>query len=103
MLHAFIAVNREEIIRRCWAKVVTGPIPPPTEAEIDHVGVGGSTGAALHRSLLASRPLISRSLVEVRLTQGVQTREQFLVPGFIEEIASASTLEANARGVRLTA
>jgi signal transduction histidine kinase len=37
----------------------------------------------------------------VRLTQGIQNREQLLVAGFIDEIASASTLDANARGVRL--
>ena len=36
MLHEFIAVNREEIIRRCRAKVATRSVPPPTEAEIDH-------------------------------------------------------------------
>jgi signal transduction histidine kinase len=235
MLHEFIAVNRDEIIRRCRAKVATRSVPPPTEAEIDHgvpvfldqlrdalrfgqitspeigrsavkhghdlllqgftvsqvvhdygdvcqaitelavelnapisaddfrtlnrcldeaiagavtqygrdqnqsildgevargieragflahelrnllntaivafevlktgnVGVGGSTGTVLHRSLMRSRALISRSLAEVRLTQGVQNREQFLVSGFIEEIASAATLEANARGVSL--
>jgi signal transduction histidine kinase len=66
-----------------------------------NVGVGGSTGAVLHRSLLASTALISRSLAEVRLTQGVRHRERFLVAGFIDEIVSASTLDANARGVRL--
>lgn len=236
MLHEFIAVNREEIIRRCRAKVATRSVPPPTEAEIDHgvpvfldqlrdalrlgqptspeisrsaikhghelllqgftvsqvvhdygdvcqaitelavelnapistddfrtlnrclddaiagavteygrernqsgidgesvrgrerlgffahemrnlmntalmafevlrtgnVGVAGSTGTVLHRSLLASHTLISRSLAEVRLTQGVQNREQFLVSGFIEEIASAAIFEADARSVRLT-
>jgi signal transduction histidine kinase len=67
-----------------------------------NVGVGGSTGTILHRTLMASRALISRSLAEVRLTQGVQNREQFLVSGFIEEIASVATLEANARSVTLT-
>ena len=36
MLHEFIAVNREEIIRRCRAKVATRSVPPPTDAEIDH-------------------------------------------------------------------
>jgi hypothetical protein len=36
MLHEFIAENREEIIRRCRAKVATRSIPPPTEVEIDH-------------------------------------------------------------------
>jgi signal transduction histidine kinase len=68
-----------------------------------NVGVGGSTGTVLHRSLMASRALISRSLAEVRLTQGIQSREQFLLAGFIEEIAAASTLDANARGIKLTA
>jgi signal transduction histidine kinase len=67
-----------------------------------NVGVVGSTGAVLHRSLLASRALITRSLAEVRLTQGIQNPERFAVAPFIDEIASASTLEANARGVRLT-
>jgi len=236
MLHAFIAVNRPEIIRRCRAKVAARSVPPPTEAEIDHgvpvfldqlsealrlgqttspeigrsavqhghdlllqgftvsqvvhdygdicqaitelavelnapistddfrtlnrclddaiagavteygrertqsgideesaraserlgffahelrnlmntaimafevlktgnVGVAGSTGTVLHRSLIASHALIGRSLAEVRLTNGVQNLEQFLVSEFIKEIASATTLEANARGVRLT-
>jgi hypothetical protein len=36
VLHEFIAVNRDEIIQRCRAKVATRSIPPPTEVEIDH-------------------------------------------------------------------
>jgi len=67
-----------------------------------NVGVVGSTGTVLHRSLLASHALITRSLAEVRLTQGIQNPEQFGVAAFIDEIASAWTLEAKARGVRLT-
>jgi signal transduction histidine kinase len=67
-----------------------------------NVGVGGSTGSVLHRSLLASHALITRSLAEVRLTEGIQNPEQFGVAAFIDEIASASTLDANTRGVRLT-
>jgi signal transduction histidine kinase len=65
------------------------------------VGVAGSTGTVLYRSLRASHALITHSLAEVRLTQGIQNREPFLMAGFIDHIASASTLEANARGVRL--
>ena len=56
----------------------------------------------LPRSIRASHALITSSLAETRLTQGIQNREQFLGAGFIAEIASASTLDANARGVRLT-
>jgi signal transduction histidine kinase len=66
-----------------------------------NVGVGGSTGTVLHRTLRASHSLVTRSLAEVRLTQGIQNREQFRVAEFIEELSSASTLDANARGVRL--
>jgi signal transduction histidine kinase len=67
-----------------------------------NVGVAGSTGTVLHRSLLGLRALIGRSLAEVRLTQGVQNREQFLVSGFIDELAAAATLEADAKGLTLT-
>jgi len=33
VLHEFIAENRDEIIRRCRAKVPTRSIPPPTVAD----------------------------------------------------------------------
>ena len=236
MLHEFIAINRDEIIRRCRAKVAKRSVPPPTEAEIDHgvpvfldqltdalrlglattpeigrsalqhghdlllqgftvsqvvhdygdvcqavtdlavevnapisaddfrtlnrcldeaiagavteygreqnqsildgesargterlgflahelrnltnsaifafevlktgnVGVAGSTGMVLHRSLMGLRALIGRSLAETRFTEASQKREPFLVSGFIEELAATATLEANARGIRLT-
>lgn len=66
-----------------------------------NVGVSGSTGALLHRSLVGLRALISRSLAEVRLTRGVQNFEQFLLAGFIEEIGAAARLDADARGITL--
>jgi signal transduction histidine kinase len=66
------------------------------------VGVGGSTGTVLHRSLLGLTALINSSLAEVRLTEGVKNREQFLVSGFIAEIAAAAALEANAREITFT-
>ncbi len=67
-----------------------------------NVGVAGSTGAVLQRSLLGLREVTARSLDEVRLTQSVEKRERFLVSGFIEELASTATLNANARGINLT-
>jgi len=66
-----------------------------------NVGVGGSTGSVLHRSLMASRALISRSLAEIRLTEGIQHREPFPVAQFIEELAPSATLEAHSRGLEL--
>jgi hypothetical protein len=49
-----------------------------------NVGVGGSTGTVLHRSLMGARALSGRSLGEVRLIHGVQNQEQFLMSEFIE-------------------
>jgi signal transduction histidine kinase len=67
-----------------------------------NVGVAGSTGSVLHRSLMGAIGLVARSLAEVRLTQGIQSRDQFLVSEFIQELAPAATLEASARGIGLT-
>jgi len=66
-----------------------------------NVGVAGSTGAVLHRSLVGARDLIARSLAEVRLTQGVQHRQPILVSEFVEELALAARLAADARGITL--
>jgi signal transduction histidine kinase len=68
-----------------------------------NVGVAGSTGAVLQRSLSGLRALVGRSLAEVRLTQAVQNLERLSVSEFIDELAPAATLEANARGIRLIA
>ena len=61
MLHEFIAVNREEIIRRCRAKVATRPVPPPTSAAIDH---GVPTFLLLQNAFKFTRP---RSTVTLRV------------------------------------
>lgn len=66
-----------------------------------NVGVAGSTGGVLHRSLLGLRSLVGQSLAGVRVTQGVQTQEPILLSGFIEEIGAAATIDAHARGLRL--
>jgi signal transduction histidine kinase len=66
-----------------------------------NVGVAGSTGTVLHRSLMGLRALIGRSLTESRLTQATQHPEPFPVSGFIEELSAAAILEANAHGIRL--
>lgn len=67
-----------------------------------NVGVAGSTGGVLYRSLTGLRTLVGRSLAEVRLTQGVQNIEPLAVAGFIEEVAAAAALEAHVRGITLT-
>ena len=65
------------------------------------VGVSGSTGKVLHRSLLGARNLVARSLAEVRLTQVAENRERFLISDFIDELVSAATMEADARNITL--
>jgi len=67
-----------------------------------NVGVGGSTGAILYGSLMATNDLITRSLAEVRLTQGVHNRQPILITEFIEETAAAARLHADLRGIELT-
>ena len=67
-----------------------------------NVGVSGSTGTVLHRSLTGLGALIGRSMEEVRLSHGVRNQERFLVSGFIDELAAAARLMANERGTALT-
>ena len=65
------------------------------------VGVSGSTGAVLNRSLLGLRDLVAHSLDEVRMTSGVVKTEPIAVSEFIDEIAAAATLAARARDLTL--
>jgi signal transduction histidine kinase len=67
-----------------------------------NVGLGGSTGAVLQRSLTGLRTLVGRSIAEVRLTENIQNKETFSLEGFIEEIGASAVMEAVSRGVTLT-
>lgn len=69
--------------------------------KIDQVGVAGSAGAVLNRSLISLRDLIARALDEVRVTRAVN-RTRILVSEFIDDVATAARLVANARGIALT-
>src|SRR5579862_5454355 len=64
-----------------------------------NVGVGGSTGAVLNRSLLALRDLVARSLDEVRLTKAAQNRKRLLLARFILEVGAGARLDAETRGL----
>lgn len=66
-----------------------------------NVGVGGSTGAVLQRSLMGLRTLVGRSLAELRLTEGIQNREPISLNGLLDEIGLGATLEATTRGIKL--
>jgi signal transduction histidine kinase len=62
-----------------------------------NVGVGGSTGAILQRSLSGLRDLSHRALDDVRLRNGLRDRSQFSVGELIADLAPAAALEAAAR------
>lgn len=66
------------------------------------VGVGGSSGQILARSLSGLRALINRSLVEGRISAGIQQRERIAIPQLIREIEASALLEADARNVQFT-
>jgi signal transduction histidine kinase len=66
-----------------------------------NVGITGSTGAVLHRSLAGLDALVRRSLAEVRFTEAIQNPERFLVAAFVEELAPAALLAATAKGLTL--
>jgi signal transduction histidine kinase len=64
------------------------------------VGIAGTTGRVLHRSLMGLRTLIDRSLEEARFTQGINTREPLLVSALIDDVAHGAALEASAKGIK---
>lgn len=66
------------------------------------VGVRGSTGTVLHRSLTAADTLVGRSLAEVRLSHDLQNRELLSMPEFIGEVAGTAALAAGAHRIALT-
>jgi len=67
-----------------------------------NVGIAGTTGTVLNRSLLAARDLLTSELATIKLTEGIRRREQLCVSDFIEEIAAAGMLGARSAGVTLT-
>jgi signal transduction histidine kinase len=66
------------------------------------VAVGGSVSALVSRNLAGMKSLIHRSLIEVRLSSGIEYRERVAVSAVIEEAEVDGALEAAGRGLGLT-
>ena len=66
------------------------------------VGMGGSTGAVLDRSLKGLQDLITRSLTEVRVDSGAQHRERINVNSLVEDIELEGSMDARSRKQQLT-
>lgn len=67
-----------------------------------NVGIAGSTGNALVRSLASMRDLIDRSFLVVRLKTGRASSVPIEMGSLIEEIEVAAMLQARVYGQRLT-
>ena len=66
------------------------------------VGVAGSTGAVLGRSLMRLGNLVDRSLSAVRLKAGISSSDQFPIGELIEEVEASALMEAKAAGHQFT-
>jgi hypothetical protein len=64
-----------------------------------NVGIQGSTGNVLARSLEGLQHVIDRELAEVRLGAQVHHREEVVVKDFLEDVEVAATLQANLRSI----
>jgi signal transduction histidine kinase len=65
------------------------------------VGVQGSTGALLGRSLRRMRVLIDRTLAEVRIEEGVPRKERVSISQLIEEVEVIATLDGKGNEIHL--
>jgi hypothetical protein len=70
--------------------------------ESGNVGMAGSTGAVLKRSLQRMCTLLDHSFADVRLTAGGRHIEPVLVSKLVEEMELDGSIQANARGLALT-
>ncbi len=66
------------------------------------VGINGSTGAVLGRSLMGLRDLVESTLSDIRIAANEQRRDRILVVPFLKDIAVAGCLHAEARGIKFT-
>jgi len=67
-----------------------------------NVGITGSTGALLGRSLVSLGDLVDRSLAAVRLKAGMPSRDRIVLRHFMEEIEISAVMEAKVRANRLS-
>jgi signal transduction histidine kinase len=66
------------------------------------VGIAGSTGAVLGRTLIGLSEMIDNALAEVRLSATLPRRDRVSLLAFVDEIAVAAKLHAQSRDIHLT-
>ncbi|HEV8113202.1 MAG TPA: HAMP domain-containing sensor histidine kinase [Planctomycetota bacterium] len=65
------------------------------------VGVGGSTGAVLARSLAGLRTLLDRTMAQIRLDANIRHCERVEIRSFLDETEAAGMIAAKDRGISL--
>ena len=65
------------------------------------VGIGGSTGTIMHRSLQAASDLVAQSLAELTLTEGTPERRAILVVNLVNELLASAILTADASQIAI--
>jgi signal transduction histidine kinase len=65
------------------------------------VGVGGSTGAVLERTLNALSQMIDRSIATVRAASGIIPRDEVQIAELMEQLQVVATIEASNHGHKL--
>lgn len=66
------------------------------------VGIAGSLGTVLGRSLTDLVEVIDNALADVRLSATPTRQDRLSLLAFVDEVAAAATLHAEHRGIRLT-
>ena len=66
------------------------------------VGLGGSTGAMLARSVSALSSLVDRAVAEVRLEAGIAKRQRISLVEFMEEMQVSAAVHAEGYGLHFT-
>jgi signal transduction histidine kinase len=66
------------------------------------VGVGGTTGAVLGRSLIGLRDLVDNTLADIRMTANQHRQERVTLTSFINDMALAGSMHADYSGLRFT-
>ena len=66
------------------------------------VGIGGTTGAVLGRSLLGLQDLVDSTLADIRMAANRQRREHVMLAAFVSEIGAAGVMHADYSGLQFS-
>jgi signal transduction histidine kinase len=66
------------------------------------VGIGGTTGAVLGRSLLGLQDLVDSTLADIRMAANRQRREHVTLAAFVSDIGAAGVMHADYSGLRFS-